>query len=93
MSERLRYTLGRWRGLALVRALYWRHIRRHETEICRCGRPVWVVWWCYDDPLWLRVNGRSGGSLCIPCFDKAAKDLCHWVEWAPQNQRHLERAA
>lgn len=91
MSARLRVTL-RWRGIALLRALYWRHLRRWQTEICHnCGRPVRVVWWTYDDALWETVTGEShgGGIRCIPCFDEAARAHCAWIEWVPGNLRHM----
>lgn len=76
--------------LAKLRALYWILVRRWETEICNCcGRPVGVVWWCFDQKLWDHVNGGEGGTLCIRCFDRMARPIIQWLEWMPVNARHL----
>lgn len=100
MIARTRYVFSRYRGAALFRAFYWVVLRRWETEICRkCGRPVRVVWWCFDDALWTAATGHekppgreaAGGVRCIPCFDADAKAAgADWIEWAPTNLRHLK---
>lgn len=97
--HRLRYAY-RFKGKARWRAAFWLVIRCWETEICSaCGRPVGLVWWCHDDFLWEKVTGNhkpagsresAGGIFCIPCFDKAAREVCPWIEWAPLNLRHLQ---
>lgn len=84
-------------------------VRIHDGEICNeCGGAVDLVWWCHDDLLWEVVTGKikpvgsresAGGILCIQCFDRKAREVCPWIEWAPVNLRHLldkdvqERAA
>ena len=41
---------------------------RFDGETChRCRRSVGVVWGAADD-LWMKVVGRPGGLLCVPCF-------------------------
>lgn len=70
-----------------------------DGERCQdCGQPYEYVWWCFDPFLWKAVTGHekppgdnAPGLLCIPCFDRRARDLCCWIEWAPLNLRHLER--
>ncbi|HXD26450.1 MAG TPA: hypothetical protein VN609_10995 [Propionibacteriaceae bacterium] len=99
MILRLRYTLRSYRGIALARALWHRHVRRYEAEVCKqCGRPIELVWWCSDDRLWELVTGNqkpkgkepAGGTWCIPCFDRKAQKVgAGWIEWAPLNLRHL----
>lgn len=90
---------GGWK--ARLRALWWIAVKGEEGEICmECGRPVGLVWWCYDNALWERVTGfvtplggTAPGLLCIPCFDAAVRGLPEtiWVEWACGNLRHLGR--
>jgi hypothetical protein len=78
--ERLRHTVKTWKGLVLIPALYWRHVRRYEFEVChRCGHPVGLVWRTSDD-LWRQVMGHSGGVLCVRCFDQAADVYWQAVE-------------
>lgn len=93
------YAWRRFSGLPRLRALYWIVLRRWDAEICSCGRPVRLVWWCHDDFLWEKVTGKAkpvgsresaAGILCIQCFDIAAKEVCPWIEWAPLNLRHLQ---
>lgn len=101
--DRYRYVVSHYEGMAAMRALYWYVIRNYETEVCtECGRPVGVVWWCHDDFLWEKVTGNTkptgsresaSGTLCISCFDVAAKRVCPWIEWAPLNLRHLQSDA
>lgn len=106
MKARLRlvpYVLGRYRGMALLRACYWLWVRGWETEVCtECGRPVRIVWWCHDSLLWREVTGNAapegsseaaGGIWCIYCFDAEARRLAGWVEWAPLNLVHLQDEA
>jgi hypothetical protein len=93
----MRYTLRKFRGTALLRALWHRHVLRYDYEVCEhCGRPVRHVWWCHDDKLWEQITGNAkpsgresaAGIWCITCFDREAKKL-GWIEWAPLNLRHL----
>lgn len=57
-----------------------------------------TVWWCHDDFLWEKVTGKikpagsresAPGIMCISCFDTKAREVCSWIEWAPQNLRYL----
>jgi hypothetical protein len=84
--------------MARLRRFYWQRIRRHDSEICHsCGRPVGLVWWCFDPGLWERVTGNrangqepASGLRCIPCFDREAREAgAGWIEWAPLNLRHI----
>lgn len=73
--------------------------RETDGERCHdCGGPVDLVWWCHDDLLWEVVTGEvkpagsresAAGILCISCFDRKAREVCPWIEWAPVNLRHL----
>lgn len=92
MLERIRYVLviKRWRGgiIARLRGLWHYVVRRHCCEICGdCGRPVRVVWHAPDD-LWLLVNGRETGVMCVPCFDDRARSLVPslYLMWTPGEQ-------
>lgn len=86
--------------LRRLRRFYWTRIRRWDSEICQdCGGPVGLVWWCHDDLLWEKVTGNpkpagsresAAGVFCINCFDREAKEVCPWIEWAPLNLRHLQ---
>jgi len=85
-AARWRWTLRTWRGLALLRALWWRHVRRYEYEVCHmCGRPVGRCtgsWWRADDELWIDGGGPLWGVLCPPCFTRccdAAGQPVHYV--------------
>lgn len=73
-----------------VRRIYWRHVRRHDGEICeKCGRPVdrstgALSYWRAPDELWLKVEGAETGIRCIPCFaaDARAKGISvSWSVW------------
>lgn len=89
-----RHAAAGW--LALLRRWYWIFVRRHETEICECGRPVGPCtgsWWEADDDLWISVaepthisEGKHGrrignGVLCPPCFTAKARAKGVWVHW------------
>lgn len=96
----LPYTFRRFRGRVFLRAFWWRHVRGWDAEICqKCGRPVGLVWWCHDNFLWEKVTGNprpvgsrepAAGIFCIACFDRAARKVCGWIEWAPLNLQHLQ---
>lgn len=76
--QRVRHTFSRWSGMALLRAIYWRHLRGYKYEVCHdCGRPVRVVWMAPDGE-WERVMGGPGGVLCIPCFDDRSPYSLRW---------------
>lgn len=101
-AGRVRYLLRRYRGIALLRAAYWMFVRGYECEVCHnCGRPIRVVWWCYDDVLWTAVTGNekppgsecAAGTWCIDCFDEAAQKRVGWIEWSPGNLRFLQHPA
>lgn len=68
-----------------LRRLYWIFVRGYEYEICnRCGAPVGLCtgsWWGAHDALWERVNGRSEGVLCPPCFTAACDALGIHIRW------------
>lgn len=85
MTEALRWTFSHWRGVALLRALWWRHVRRYAYEVCdHCGQPVGRCtgsWWRAPELLWLKVNRSENGVLCPPCFTARADALGLAVHW------------
>lgn len=66
---------------AMLRGIYWRLVRRYETELCQhCGRPVLLVYHA-PDAIWEAVTGlarhpdghAAPGILCPVCFDDLAE--------------------
>jgi hypothetical protein len=67
--------------LVRVRRAWWRHVRRHDGEVCHCcGRPVFV-WWSTDDEFWRQVVPGVWGLLCVPCFDRQMREVGTPVRW------------
>ena len=67
--------------LARMRALYWRLLRRWDSEICACcGRPVRIVFHV-PNYLWYAHSGFPDGAgiLCVACFDDLAGWPLHWT--------------
>lgn len=64
---------------AKVAWIYWRHVRRYDSEVChRCGRPVARgigTWWHAPDWLWAMTSGPFN-ILCPACFVERA--LSEW---------------
>lgn len=94
--EALRFTLctwrvHHWRDVTWLRALWWRHVIRWETEICNdCGRPVarWIVaWWRADDALWDRLVGDPNVVLCPRCFGEIAREQGVPIRWEAVDDR------
>lgn len=70
-----------------LRRWWWRHVRRYDSELCSCGRPVRVVWHA-DDVLWAEIHGDPG-VLCVECFDRRCAARGVILTWEP---RELVRA-
>lgn len=58
---------------------YMKEAWKWEYESCkRCGK-IFRIQWHVSDSIWnkvMNVNDGSGGSLCVDCFIKIAKDKC-----------------
>lgn len=71
------------RPVALVRALWMRLVRRAAGELCEvCGRRY--VLWCAPTWLFVKVHGSRYGTLCPPCFTKAAATKRLVLLWVPE---------
>ncbi len=79
-------------GLVARARVFWHSvIRGNVYESCdRCGRPVGLVW-SAPKSLWLEINGRDGGLLCIPCFDREVFAHGHHIAWVPIRQDQMTR--